>query len=274
MCMSSAPAKLTDTIVFAGKCPDGDHLLGYQNTVESFSKDSVNSMILPIPSAVKMSRLNMLDTSECPDMLKNIAEQLFATLSFNSRGMMKGFDSRSVEIFKSGNYTVILAENGSDIPNALKQISENERPNIRQDLCDTLTKYYPGWWMACCIWSGNAKIKNHPILWKYTPINKNYLFMPGLDSHDGGPPDVNKLIKRDHTFIVGREPEEYSSFNSILNKLPTHLKEVMPKNFFGKKNSRNCEQNCDWFVKSDGSDQRLIEAKPIGYVKSLFGDTF
>lgn len=281
MCISAAPAKLSDTIVFAGECPDGDHLLGYQNNAENLSENDVNAMILPIPSATKMSSKNMLDTTKCPKLLKDLAE------AFRPRtlGMTKGMDSRrscgygSVEVFKSGNYTIVLAENGLDIPNALMQLDEKDRPNVSEDLYRSFVKFYPKWWMALCIWSGKSKMESHPILWKYTPMNKNYLFMPGLDSHTGGVPKVEKLVRRDHSLVVGRigEPHKDSLtsnyvFPNIICKTPDHIRTVMPNSYFAKENHDNHQTNCDWFVSTDPNDpEKFVETKPVGYIKNLFG---
>lgn len=280
MCISAAPAKLSDTIVFAGDSPDGDHLLGYQNNAENLSENDVNAMILPIPSATKMSSKNMLDTTKCPKLLKDLA----AAFKRRDRGAMtkgvilcRGFGS--IEIFKSGNYTIVLAENGLDIPNALMQLDEKERPEISEELCRSFVEFYPKWWMALCIWSGKSKMESHPILWKYTPMNKNYLFMPGLDSHTGGVPQVEKLIRRDHSLVVGRIGEPHKdSFTSnniipnIINKTPDHIKTVMPNLYFAKENYDNHQTNCDWFVSTNPNDpEKFVETKPVGYIKNLFG---
>lgn len=276
MCISAAPAKLSDTIVFAGECPDGDHLLGYQNNAENLSENDVNAMILPIPSATKMSSKNMLDTTKCPKLLKDLAE----VFKMSDRRMTKGLAlSRgfgSIEIFKSGNYTIVLAENGLDIPNALMQLDEKDRPDVSQDLYRSFVEFYPKWWMALCIWSGKSKMESHPILWKYTPMNRNYLFMPGLDSHTGGVPQVEKLVKRDHSLVIGRMgtpiKDTYFNTSAVINKAPDHIKSVMPNLYFAEENHDNHQTNCDWFVSTDPNDpEKFVETKPVGYIKNLFG---
>jgi hypothetical protein len=278
MCISAAPAKLSDTIVFAGECPDGDHLLGYQNNAENLSENDVNAMILPIPSTTKMSSKNMLDTTKCPKLLKDLAaaasKLLDRRVMTKSVTLSRGFGS--IEVFKSGNYTIVLAENGLDIPNALMQLDEKERPEISEELCRSFVEFYPKWWMALCIWSGKSKMESHPILWKYTPMNKNYLFMPGLDSHTGGVPQVEKLIERDHSLVVGRigtpTEDKYFATSAVINKTPNHIKSVMPNLFFAKENHDNHQTNCDWFVSTNPNDpEKFVETKPVGYIKNLFG---
>jgi hypothetical protein len=202
MCVSFDNSQMRDTILYAARTIiDNEewHVVGYQNTAESAGP---NAMLLPFPSAEPMTRENILDISECPWLLKEMCSAIGFSLGTRSAGTRSAGtrSARTLEVFDSGSYTVILASNPEDIPLALSQVPENKRPKPNVEICNFYAKAYPNWPVALCCWSG--AIKAEPLLWKYKPKNKDFLFAPALDSHDGTPPKRQK-VKVDHSLIWG-----------------------------------------------------------------------
>jgi hypothetical protein len=157
-------------------------------------------MILPFPAAAKMTSKNVIDTSSGKNILKDMAA------GFVPRSLGRGLtlsDSRSVEVFDTGDYTVVLAENAQDIPGALHRVPANKRPRINTALFDAYAKWYPEWPIALCCFEARAEVKGDPMLWAYEPKNPGKLFLPGLDGHDGRVPDLAEWVSRDHTLVVG-----------------------------------------------------------------------
>src|SRR5262245_36136200 len=133
MCCSVSPAvevKFSDTILYAAEIVNSYnqivHALGYQNRAQnnvngsaqwwsklknSFTESSGNAMLLPFPCLPRtMSSANVLETKDCPHILKNMAQALqppprptFAVSQSLDRSRA------AVEIFEAaGIYTVVL----------------------------------------------------------------------------------------------------------------------------------------------------------------------
>src|SRR5687768_13750503 len=145
MCVCLGPARLSNTILYVGESTrEGKlvHVLGYQNTAQNlaFAATSVpsgtpagNAMILPFPAAAPMGKDNVLDTSGCKGILKDIAE----AVKPRSKGMRSLGDedfgvcfASPVEVFDTGIYTVVLARDPRDIPAALARVPAEKRPDL------------------------------------------------------------------------------------------------------------------------------------------------
>ena len=87
MCMALAPAHFSSTIVYAGEVSSlGIHVLGYQNDAQSYprspygqpgygqaaSSATGNAMLLHFPAAEPMTEQNLLDTTPCPNFLRDL----------------------------------------------------------------------------------------------------------------------------------------------------------------------------------------------------------
>jgi hypothetical protein len=205
VCITAGPATLSNTIVFGSRAQlDGRmvHVLGYQNEAQDHT-NRPNAMILPIPSATQMGPDNMVDTRPFAGFLKAYAEAIRPRDRGMTRGSTpRGLVSLGVQVFERGSYTVVLACNANvtEIRRALDALPEGKRPAISDGLIESFAKLYPGWHLAICCWSGH--IKPEPLLWWYEPVF-NDVFLPGLDAHDGGPPDLLAHVSTDHTLVVG-----------------------------------------------------------------------
>ncbi len=182
-----------------------------------------NAMILPFPcAAATMSKDNVLDTKNCPDILKDIAKAVKPPPR-----QMVGFAAQSyrplaaaVQIFEAaGIYTVVLAQDARDIPAALNQVPKEKRPKLNPELFKAYAKWYPGWTVALCCFNNEELKEALPLLWWYEPMNPEKLFLPALDCHTGNVPKLDSQVIVDHTVAVGScftekgcEPFEQSAF--------------------------------------------------------------
>ena len=212
MCCSAGPAHFSNTILYAAEVHDieGDpvrHVLGYQNTVENLA-DGPNAMILPIPAVPgTVSSKNVIDTSDAPNILKDMAS-LFMPVT-RSLGHAKSY-SAHVEVFDSGIYTIILAEDARAIPSALKRIRKDKCPSIKKEMFEAYAKWYPGWSIALCCFNNRDAAKATPMMWWYRPANPDRLFAPAVDAHDGNPPDLSAKVAVDHTVIFGSDRMKFA----------------------------------------------------------------
>jgi len=246
MCVTTMPAILSRTQLYAGVGQLGRktaHVIAYQNKAES---PGPNAMILPLPAAVMPDERNVIDTRDFAGFLMDIHS---ATAFYTDRSLG---DSGAAEakVFDVGSYTVVLAKDASTIPRALRFVPPSKRPAANPRLFEAFAQLYPGWPVAVCCWSGNVEAE--PLLWWYEPQNRDWLFAPALDAHDGGPPDLNAEVEVDHHIAFGSwcsTEGKFVSYNSehlisaqIRNLLPlsvsgTRIRAKMPNGDFWLKTS-------------------------------------
>lgn len=252
MCCTLEPAKLSNTILYAAETVHNGklvHVMGYQNRAENLARGP-NAMILPIPTDVALGPENTVDMRAAKHVLADYAE----ALTPRTRSLSKGFghdglddDSRGVQVFESGSYTVVLAKNAADIPSAVKHVPVNKRPSrINTAVFEAYSKWYPGWPVALCCFDG--AVEAEPMLWWYEPRNASSLFLPALDAHDGNPPDLSARVGVDHTVAVGsvsaprgsnvhfRDFPRYSREDgSVGGQIPDNLRPFLATKVTGKK---------------------------------------
>lgn len=203
MCVTTAPARLSNTILYAAEVREHTHVLGYQNTVQNLAPGP-NAMILPFPAIPgSMTRENVVSTEYCPNLLKDMARTIMPV----SRGAFDGtrsFGPKKVEVFESGIYTVVLAHNTKDIPEALQHdVPSHKKPNISPELFEAYSRWYPQWPIALCCFNNRDAASATPMLWWYYTISPRFLFAPAVDCHTGGVPDLYAPVDVDHTVIIG-----------------------------------------------------------------------
>jgi hypothetical protein len=207
MCVTLSRASLKNTILYAAEARVKDklvHTLGYQNRAQNLTSGP-NAMILPFPASAPMGPDNVLDTSSCTRILKDMSLAIREP-SFD-RGMTKGLRLGSargtLQVFEAGAYTVVLAEDATDIPSALNQVPAHKRPALNSEIFDAYAKWYPNWSIALCCFSGKEGLEAEPMLWWYEPKDPHSFFAPALDGHDGRVPDLKSYVEVDHTVIFG-----------------------------------------------------------------------
>ena len=225
--MSSKPSKMSNTEIYVGEATYNDklvHVLAYQNKAIT---NSPNCMILPFPTDKKMDDKNVIDTSKFSSFLSDITKaSKIETFSDGRRSMTLGAVRASALVFESGSYTVVLANNIDEIPEALSRVPELKRPSISNEFLQGFENLYPNDKIALCCWNGT--IKPEPLLWWYEPRNKDSLFVPTMDAHDGNSPNINVKVKTDHLISVSHR-DDGNNFKVVYkDKIPNNIKSLLP----------------------------------------------
>ncbi len=196
---------MSNTILYAAEALHNErivHVMGYQNRASNLDPGP-NAMLLPIPTDRKLGPENTLDMRLAKNVLTDYAKAVRPVMrGTRSKGFGSDERSMSVQVFDSGSYTIVLAQDAREIPSALDLLPENKRPrNVHTAIFDAYASWYRGWPLALCAWDGSVEAE--PMVWWYEPKDASRLFLPALDGHDGNVPDLNAKVAVDHTVIVG-----------------------------------------------------------------------
>ena len=256
MCCTFTESKMSNTRIYVGQAERQSklvHVLAYQNTAIS---NRPNAMVLPFPTRAKMGQENVIDTRKFKDFLKDITEASKMHMkSAGRRSMMlgsRGDDHDDLaEVFDSGSYTIVLATNVWQIPEALSRVATEKRPNVTSDFLIGYNELYPEQPIAVCCWNG--AIEAEPLMWWYEPTDSKTLFIPTMDAHSGKAPKVGEKVDTDHIISVGSTTGNmgHSVKYSQLRSIPADVKELLPLNVHGKKLPGRLE-NGDCLVKVAG----------------------
>ncbi len=211
MCVSSAPAELTGTQLYAGRDPVNAELqvLVYANVARN-QAPGPNAMLLHFPAIPgTMSPASVLPTDGCHHIMEDMVEAArpkTRSMSLGAPGVGRG----AVHVFESGIYTVVLAEYAGDIPRVLDQVRESRRPAISEELLAFYATEFPGFPVALCCFNNREAAQATPMMWLYAPLNPDVVFFPAIDCHTGGVPEFTGKVEVDHWLIgQGREPVTY-----------------------------------------------------------------
>ena len=264
MCMTSAASKLSDTIIYVGEGTYKDkyvHVLAYQNNATNESSGP-NAMILPFPTSEEMDENNIIDTSEFKYFLKDITnaskQRAFGSklLGFNGNHAKSAWHSVA-KVFDVGSYTVILAKNVNQIPEALTRVSENKRPKISNQFLEGFGKIYPNQPVAVCCFDGT--IEAEPLLWWYVPKNEKVFFIPTMDAHDGNAPKLSEAVQTDHVistgFLSNSENSVASEVNYTDRKIPDEIRSLLPTHVHGGKLGSKYK-NGDMFINKENCSNK------------------
>ncbi len=229
MCITSRKAHLSQTKILSLPLENGNHFIAYGNSAKNES-GKPNAMILPIPGRTKPEWFH--NTAKYKSFLNDIVKE--ATLSnwlgLRSRSLkaksLKGDSFGSYEKFQLGMYTVGLADSFDGIAAFLVSLSDEERPEIGEELQQFFRNHYKDWSFAVCCFSSNKTIDAQPIAFEYTPIDPNLIYFPTMDAHDGGAPKLDEEVDVDHTFIfehTGPREKKYAMEHIELDDVPDFL---------------------------------------------------
>lgn len=208
MCVCAAPARLSNTILYAGiarRRGTPVHVMGYQNRAQNLA-EGANCMLLHIPSAAPMDPDNMVDTSPCPSVLEDLVRWLAPgpPPDLASLGAVPGAaPAPVVHVFQKGIYTVVLSNRWDLAHAALAQVPARQRPAISAELLRFYGERFPGWHLALCCFDNREVATSTPLLWWYEPLFPRTLMAPAIDAHTGAPPDLAADVRRDHRVVFG-----------------------------------------------------------------------
>jgi hypothetical protein len=255
MCCTFTASEMSDTRIYVGEAKRQGklvHVLAYQNAALTRGP---NAMVIPFPTETRMGEENVIDTRNFKSFLKDIGEaSRHITKGFSGRrGMTLGaasFNCDSLaEVFDVGSYTVILADNVFQIPEALARVSAEKRPSVTTDFLIGYGELYPDQPIAVCCWNGS--IEAEPLMWWYEPVNNQQLFIPTMDAHDGKAPKVGARVYTDHLISVGSTDGNMGNkvHYSQAKQIPADVKDLLPLHVHGKKLEQSLP-NGDCFVKA------------------------
>ena len=281
MCVSSSPARLENTAILTSVNDQNEVLSIYENDAangnDSQEYRGANSMIFAVPSNINNIELVSLKT--CPNFLTDLAGFI---RNYGSRGLGMGMKGAVKIIDYDDLYTVVIAENASDIPNIINdspQIPSNRQIQPNQTLFDFFDAYYKkvfldfyGYteWSFIIALFNTTSLKRGRVGITYPLPQSNQLFIPGLDCHTGGIPDITNPIDRDHTLIFmlseisGHSVPVNLNNSTFREPIPNDLKKLFPvpgKAIIVDKVGSN-HRNGDWMIHiNDLKDGVLIKRK-------------
>ncbi|GLY76752.1 hypothetical protein [Actinoallomurus iriomotensis] len=218
MCVSAAPARFADTILYHGRVRHPEHglvhVLGYQNVAANHATGP-NAMLLHLPG-VGMTQDNFVDTSGARHILREMADALTPrSVGYGMPapgGAPAGAAPPPVQVFEHDIYTVVLATNASLIPDALRLVPEHRRIPANRPLFDFYAQSYPDHAIALCCFDNRDATLSDPLLLWYVPRHPDRLELPAVDCHTGGVPRIGAPVWTDHWVILGTdEPVPVSS---------------------------------------------------------------
>jgi hypothetical protein len=266
MCICLEPAKLTDTVIVAHQATHEGrpvNVIGYMNTADSVSREP-NAMILPIPSAAPMSSDNCIDMTGTREAFGKYARMFEPRARGKSvtRGIAAAAGpAGSIQVFSSGSYTVALTKQASlpDLRRALNEFPEGKRIALNRQRAEVFRSFrtlYPDWYLAVCVWEGF--IEADPILWWYEPMDEyvDNHFVPGLDAHDGNPPDPSLMsVPIDHTVVVGDvRTQKGDNAMDVVALTPERVWKWLPTHVYGAHLRNRQARNGDWVLPKKGWD--------------------
>ncbi len=241
MCITSGPANLSDTKIMSIKLDEEYHLIAYSNSVENYSKHT-NSMILAVPGT--LTQTDFYDTTLYAKFLEEIEEFRKPRTKSISRSIDPESDDLSFENFQIGMYNIFLSNSAELIDKAIGELPEDKRPIISTELLDFFKNHYAGWSFVVCVFDNAKKIDAQPIMFKYKPFDKDMLFFPGMDSHDGNAPNLEAKVRVDHYLISELKGVGEMEFSS-----QTLVPDILQNLELYGVHEQTIKQNGDWYLK-------------------------
>lgn len=226
MCITVNYAALSSTKILSIPLENGNHFISYSNMVKNLS-GKPNAMILPIPGETDQSLFH--DTTLYKDFMTEITKKCkldedyigIRYRSFQSKGIL------SFDKFELGMYTIGLAKNFQGARDFLASLPEGKQPEISEGLKNFFEEKYAGWSFAVCVFDSEKVIDSQPIAFEYKPFEKNLIYFPTMDGHDGKAPAIDSTILADHTFIyehTGEMTDKYEQqFVTLDAPVPSFL---------------------------------------------------
>lgn len=206
MCVSTADAEFSGTIIYAGRRHHPErglvHVLGYQNQAVNLASGP-NAMLLHVPTR-SLRPDQFVDVSRDPRLLTRMSGLVHRPVS-RGPGGLDWMSDDSVTVFDHDIYTVVLADKPTDIPSALSQVAPRKRPVVRPELFDFYADCFADHAVMLCCFDNADRHRASPLVVWYRPNEPDLLVMPGVDAHNGGPPSLGTPTFRDHVLVFGTD---------------------------------------------------------------------
>ena len=203
MCVTSSPATLNSTYVGAWEIEHPvygyRHVMAYQNAPQNLA-EGANCMLLHLPAAEPLLPEYLLDTADCPNLLKQMAASMMSR-SFSTQDIVP----QQVYVVEMGIYHVVLLNEKT--PEALKtaliQVPAEKRPSIAPELLQFYSTHFSDYPIVLACFNNRQSKQASPIVIHFKPSDPGHLFFNLLEGHDGGPPQLNQLVERHQVIIAG-----------------------------------------------------------------------
>jgi hypothetical protein len=230
-----APAEFKGAIAFGGEVNTDLHLLGYQNSAQSYA--GPNCMLLHVPTA-ELTANSLIPTTADREFMNDMGKQVHSLMP-QSRGMTfrgGGDYAPKAVVVQYGAYEIVLANSAGDIPEALERVSPAKRPVINSELLSWYDRNFPFHSFILACFNNVVEEATHPILVRYTPMDPTTIFVPGLESHSGQPPILGgRDHERDFKVVFGsRLAVESSRVQPVRYTTPlSPLRHLLPTSVVG-----------------------------------------
>jgi hypothetical protein len=173
--------------------------MAYQNAPQNLA-EGANCMLLHLPAAEPLLPEYLLNTADCPNLLKQM------TASKTSRSFFSGnIVPQQVYVVEMGIYHVVLLNEKTPeaLETALAQVPAEKRPAIAPELLQFYSTHFPDYPIVLACFNNRESKQASPIVLHFKPSNPSQLFFNLLEGHDGGPPQLNQLVERHQVIIAG-----------------------------------------------------------------------
>ncbi|MFJ3338939.1 hypothetical protein [Streptomyces sp. NPDC086766] len=114
-------------------------------------------------------------------------------------------EPQAVRVFDHDVYTVLLAEDPTAVPAALRRVPPHRRPELEPDLLRFYAGHFPDHTIAVCCFDNADAQRAKPLLLWYAPLDPDRLTVPALDSHTGKAPDLYAAVPVDHWVLLSTD---------------------------------------------------------------------
>lgn len=228
MCVSTGPAKLSNTIGLVKTLENGNVITAYQMSTE-VEGDGDRVMIIQLP--VRDRVITLHDTRLYASFLTDMQTQI-ENMSYDPiRGVESLPVSRGMTVAvkkeKIGMYEVVYLFDLNELKNLSAHL--NCDVNISDELFEFYKTYYSGFCFIAVKFSNRDKMRAQPLLFEYKPFyvpvgpeNIPAVYFPAVDNdpgtgiHSGVPEDI--VVNRDHTiFYPAANGLHFNSNNEMLS---------------------------------------------------------
>jgi len=241
MCISAARADFKGTKILLNETSlpgvGRVHVLLYQKMVVSHA--GPNAMLLHIPSASPMGPENFIATTEFPGLLDAMVRAVQPLTRAKSRNPVAA--GPSVQVFESGIYHVVLANNPAEIPAALDRVPPEKRPPLNQALFDFYARAFgDSWHVALCCFNTKRMVKAPPVMVWYPPLasEEGRFRLPALDCHTGEVPDLDATVDVDHWLFVASDEMDGGAEVHYSEPIPDDVRGLLPDRVHGARFNR------------------------------------
>ncbi|MEO3752577.1 hypothetical protein [Streptomyces sp. B6B3] len=208
MCISTAEARFSGTIVYCGRQCHPEHglihVLGYQNTAVNLA-GGPNAMLVHLPTR-RLTPEQFLAVGKAGDVLERMVAAVEAVPGgAGDLVWMGGAEPQPVQVFDHDVYTVLLAADPTAIPAALRRVPPHRRPDLDPDLLRFYADHFPDHTIAVCCFDNADAQRAKPLLLWYPPLDPDRLTLPALDCHTGAAPDLDASVPVDHWVLLSTD---------------------------------------------------------------------